>query len=208
MEHLLWHMHIFFEFFFHSSAWACKSGFFFFCEMGPNWDHRTQARWLIALYLSFKFIGGYLGIQPPYRGPQYCSASPLLFVLDPSRQSPRSASLPFPTPSIRIEYVPIFPFLHRISCMRESKLSSSCAAFTADWYSCLGALPTFCNVSCPVYLWTERTYQLVPSDTVGWSHTFHRLFVLSVSFLYVFISFTFQGWIHIDHFVLGEHRER
>ncbi len=30
---------------------------FFFSEVGPNWDLRTQARWPIALYLSFKFIG-------------------------------------------------------------------------------------------------------------------------------------------------------
>ncbi len=75
----------------------------------------------------------------------------------------------------------MFPFLHHI-CMRESLLFSSCAACTADWYARLGALPTFRNVSCPVYLWTEHTYQLVPLDTVGWSHTFHRLSILSVSF--------------------------
>ncbi len=89
-----------------------------------------------------------------------------------SSQSPRSASLPFLTPGIRVECVPMFPFLHRISCMREPLLSSSCAACTADWYAQLGALPKFCNVSCPVYLWTKHTYQLVPPDTVGWSHTF------------------------------------
>ncbi len=35
-----------------------------------------------------------------------------------------------------------------ISCMRESLLSSSCAAYNADWYAWLGGLPTFCNVSC------------------------------------------------------------
>ncbi len=32
---------------------------FFFCEVGPKWDTRTEARWPIAPYLSFKFIGGY-----------------------------------------------------------------------------------------------------------------------------------------------------
>ncbi len=31
---------------------------YFFCEVGPHWDPRTQACWPIALYLSFKFIGG------------------------------------------------------------------------------------------------------------------------------------------------------
>ncbi len=69
--------------------------YFLFYEVGPNWDPRTQARWPIALYLSFKFIGGYLGVQPSYRGPQSRSASLLLFVLDPSWQSPGSASSPF-----------------------------------------------------------------------------------------------------------------
>ncbi len=44
-------------------------------------------------------------------------------------------ALLFPTPGIRIEFVPTFPFLHRISCMKESLLSSSCAAYTADWYA-------------------------------------------------------------------------
>ncbi len=58
--------------------------------MGPHWDPRTQAQWLIALSLSFKVIGIYLGVQPSYRGPQSHSASPLLFVPDPSWQSPRS----------------------------------------------------------------------------------------------------------------------
>ncbi len=105
---------------------------FFFCEVGPNWDSRTQARWPIALYLSFKFLEGYLGVQPPYRGPQFHSTSPLFFVPDPSWQNPRSASLPFPTPGIRIECALSFPFLHRISCMRESLLSSSSTACTVD----------------------------------------------------------------------------
>ncbi len=31
--------------------------------MGPDWNSRTQARWPIALHPSFKFIGGYLGVQ-------------------------------------------------------------------------------------------------------------------------------------------------
>ncbi len=62
--------------------------------------------------------------------------------------------------------VPTFPFLLRTSSMRESSLFSSCAACTADWYARLGALPTFYNVSCPVYLWTEHSYQLVPRRSV------------------------------------------
>ncbi len=81
-------------------------------------------------------------------------------------------SLPFPTLRIRIECVPRFSFLHRISCTRESLLSSSCAACTVDWCARLGSLPTFYNISCPVYLWTEHTYHLVPPDTVGWSILF------------------------------------
>ncbi len=88
----------------------------------------------------------------------------------------------FSTRGICVEYVPTFPFLRSISCMRESVLSSSCAAFTADWYASLGALPTFCNVSCPVYWWIEHIYQLIPPDTGGWSHTFYSLPILSVSF--------------------------
>ncbi len=150
--------------------------------MGLNWDRRTQACWPIALYISFKFVGGYLGVQPPYRGARSRSASPFAFVLDTSRQSPSSASLPFPILGIRIECVPTFPFLHHISCMRKSLLYSSTAACTADWYARSGALSTSCNVSCPFYLWTEHTYLLVRPDTVGWSDTFHRLSILSVSF--------------------------
>ncbi len=49
------------------------------------------------------------------------------------------------------------------------------------------SLPAFCNVSCPVYLWTEHTYWLIPPDVVSWSHTFHRLhsvdFVFPIQFL-------------------------
>ncbi len=105
----------------------------FFNELSPHWDPRTQAHcWLNALYLLLKFIESYLGVQPPYRGPRSRSTSLLLFVPDPSWQSPRSVSLPFPTPGIRIECVP-FLFLHRICCMRESLLFLSCAACTADW---------------------------------------------------------------------------
>ncbi len=74
-----------------------------------------------------------------------------------------------------------FPFLHRFSCMMESLLSSLCAAYNADWYTQSGAPPTFCNVSYRVYLWTSHTYRLVPPDTVVWSHTFHRLAILSIS---------------------------
>ncbi len=132
------------------------SRWFFFNEVGRRWDPRTQASWTIALYLSFKFTRVYLGVQPPYRGSRSRSASPLLFVPDPSWQSSKFASLPFPTPGIRIECVPTFPFLHCISCMRESLLPSSCAACTADGYARLGALPTFCNVSSPVYWWSEH----------------------------------------------------
>ncbi len=50
-------------------------------------------------------------------------------------------------------------------------------------------LPTFCNVSCPVYLWTKHTYRLAPPDTVGRSHTFHSFSILSVS---TFISLKFS----------------
>ncbi len=92
---------------------------FFFCEVDPHWDSKTPALWSVALSLSFKFIGYYLGVQLPYQGPRSNSALPLLFVADPSWQSSRSESFPFPTPGIIIEYVPTFPFLHHISCMRS-----------------------------------------------------------------------------------------
>ncbi len=58
----------------------------FFCEVGPHWDPRTQAHWPVALYLSFKFIGGYLGVQPLYWGSRSHSASP--FLLHTSWQRP------------------------------------------------------------------------------------------------------------------------
>ncbi len=72
--------------------------------------------------------------------------------------------------------------LHHISCMRDSLLFSSCAAYNADWYARLGAQPTLCNVSCTIYLWTKHTYRLVPPKIIGGSHTFHRLSILYVSF--------------------------
>ncbi len=101
---------------------------------------------------------------------------------------PKVCVITFPTPGIRIECVPTFPFLHRISCMRESLLTSSCAACTAEWHARLGALPTFCNVSCAVYLWTEHTYQLWSLQN-RWlvsyfSQTFHSVcFLFSIQFL-------------------------
>ncbi len=105
-----------------------KMGFFY--EVGSNLDPRTQAYWPIALFLSFKFIGSYSAVQPAYRGLPYWSASPLLFDPDPPRQSPKSASISIPAPGIHIECVPTF--LHHISRMRESVLSSSWAACNAD----------------------------------------------------------------------------
>ncbi len=92
----------------HKHEHIIVGGCIFFLRGG--WDPRTHAHWSIAPYLSLKFIKGYLGVLPPYRGPRSHSASPLLFVLDPSWQNPSSTSLPFPTPGIRIECVPMFPF--------------------------------------------------------------------------------------------------
>ncbi len=114
---------------------ACTRTFSFFCEG-------------TLPYSSFKFTGVF---RSPFFLPR---ASPLLFVPGPPLQSPRSASLPFRTLGIHVECVPMFSFLHRISSMRESLL---CAAYTADWCAWLGALSTFCNISCSVYLWTEHT---------------------------------------------------
>ncbi len=136
--------------------------FFFFGEVDPNWNPRTQALWSIALYLSFKFIKGYFGGPAPVPRPRSHSDSPLLFVLDPSWQNrPRSAPSPFATSGIRTKCVPTFRFLHRISCMRESFLSSSCAACTADWYARLGALPH--SAMFPV----QFTYEL--NIPISWS---------------------------------------
>ncbi len=126
--------------------------FFYFCEVGLHCDSRTQTCWPVVLYLSFKFVVGCLGVQP-----RSCPALPLLFVPNPWWQSPRSASLPFPMSGIHTKCILMFPFLHHISRMRESLPSIS---------------RTLCNVSHPLYLWTEHSYQLVPPDTVGWSHTF------------------------------------
>ncbi len=64
---------------FHSLSLSLPETAIFFCEVDPNWDHRTQAHWPIALYLSFKFIGCYLGVQLPYKG--HNSAQPRLFYL-------------------------------------------------------------------------------------------------------------------------------
>ncbi len=50
---------------------------FFFHDVGPSWVSRTQVHYPSPLYLSFKFIGGYLGVQPPYQ-PRSCSASPFI----------------------------------------------------------------------------------------------------------------------------------
>ncbi len=99
-----------------------------------------------------------------------------------------SASLPFPTPDIHIEYIQTFPSLHHISCMRDSLLSLSCAAYNADWHAQLGVLPTFCNVSCPVHLWAKLTYWLVPPEIIGWSYTFYTL-SLNVSFFIINLYF-------------------
>ncbi len=140
--------------------------------VGPHWDPRTLAYRPIALYTSFNFIGSCSGVRPLTESHNPPQPRPLLIVPELFCQGPRSASLSFPTPGIRIECIPTFFFLHRISCKRESLLPSSCAACTAYWYARLGAPSTFCNVSCLVYLSTEHNYQLVSPDTVGRSHTF------------------------------------
>ncbi len=141
--------------------------FYFFWEVGPNWDPRTQVRWPIALYLSFKFIEGYLGVQPPYRRTTIplslasfiCSGSILaklnvcILTFSNTRHSHRMCTdVSFSAPHLLHDGV----FARLVLC-----------SITADWYARLGALPTFCNVFSPVYLWTEHTYQLVPPDTVA-----------------------------------------
>ncbi len=161
----------------------------FFCEVVPHWHPRTQAHWLIALSLSFKFTGGYLWVQPLYRGPWSHSASPLVFCSTSILTKPEVCILTFSnTGHFEWKCIPKFPFLHRIYCMKESFLSSSCAAYTANWYERLGALPPFCNVSCPVYLRTEHIYWLVAADAVGWSYTFHRLHSVCFLFLIQFLN--------------------
>ncbi len=148
------------------------------------------ARWLPIGTLGCKPTGSlpyprsYTAIQPHYRGLQYCSVLPLSFDSDPSLQSPRSAFLSFPTSGIHADFVPTFPSLHHISCMRDSLLSSSCAPYNAEWYVQLWALPIFCNVSCLVYLWTKHTYRLVPLEIIGRSCTFHKLSIPSFLFSY------------------------
>ncbi len=78
--------------------------------------------------LSFKFIGDYSAIQPPYWGP-HCSASLLLLAPNTSWQPPRFASLSFPTLGIYIECVPAFPFLRRIFYMSEFALFILCSIY-------------------------------------------------------------------------------
>ncbi len=140
--------------------------------MGPHWDSRTQAHWLITLSLSFKVIKAYLGIQPPYWGSRSHSASPLLFVPDPSWQYSRSASLPFPTLGVRIECVVTFPFLRRISCVRLFLLSSSCAAYTADLCARLGTVSAFCNA--PEYFNGRCPYALGVKDRKSHPYLFGK----------------------------------
>ncbi len=82
-----------------------------------------------ALFLLFKFIGGYSAVQPPYQGLQYHSALPLICSGSIKAKPKVSISSSFATPCIHIECLLVFPFPHHISCMRESLLSSSCAAF-------------------------------------------------------------------------------
>ncbi len=67
----------------------CVSSFFS-AEVDPN-----SGLLAIALYLLFKFIGGSLGVQLSCQGPRFRSALPLLFVLDPSWQSPKVCILNF-----------------------------------------------------------------------------------------------------------------
>ncbi len=143
--------------------------------MASNWDTRTQACWPIALFFSFKLIGSYSAVQTPYWRPQYCSILPLLFDPDSYSRKFKVCILIFYNTRHLHRICSTFPSLYHISCIRISLLSSSCAAYNADWHAQLGALPTFCNVSCPVYLWTKHTYRLVPPEIIGWSHTFHRL---------------------------------
>ncbi len=112
---------------------------FFCCEVALYWDTRTQAHWSTAPYLSFKFIG--LLRSPALLRRATIPLSLTSFICSRSMLAkPKVCILAFPTPGIRILCVPTFPFLHLISCTRESSLSSSCAACTADWCVRLGAL--------------------------------------------------------------------
>ncbi len=54
---------------------------------------------------------------------------------------------------------------------------------------------------CLVHLWTEHTNRLIPPDIIGWSHTFHKLSIPSVSFF--LSSFLFWTWI-CSRIIVGE----
>ncbi len=129
----------------------------FFLRSGSPLGPQDRSLLVLALYLSFKFIRDYLGVQPPYRGPQSRSAWPLLFVPDPSWQSPRSASLPFPTLGIHIECVPKFPFLHHISCMRES-------------FALLILCSMYCRLICPFKSPTNILQCFLFSLRMNWTY--------------------------------------
>ncbi len=95
------------------------SGKYSFSTSGAHQsDLKTQGHWPIALSLSFKFMGRYSAFQHHYREPQPRSVSPFFIGSDLSQQSPRFASLSFPTLEICIECVPKFRFLYHISCMK------------------------------------------------------------------------------------------
>ncbi len=105
--------------------------FFFIWEVDSNWDPRIQARWPTALYLSFKFMG--LFRSPASLQRVTIPLSLASFIYSGSMLAkPKVCILTFSTLGIHIKCVPIFSFWHRSSCMRESSLSSSCAACTAD----------------------------------------------------------------------------
>ncbi len=158
-----------------------------FCEVASNWDARTLALWPIALSLSFKFTVGYSAVQPTYRWSQHCWVSPLLFDPVPLWQRPRFTSLSFPTLHIHIECVQTFPSAPHLLHEGYFALSSSCVAYNSDRYAQLRALPTFCNASCPVYLWTKHTYRLVYPEISDWSpYTFLRFFIPTVSFSLIY----------------------
>ncbi len=140
----------------------------FFCKEGSYWDPRTQAQWPITLSISFKFIGGYLWAQPPYQRPWSHSLWPLICCRSILAE-PKVCILTFSNTghSHRMCTFVSFPAPHILHEGVFALLILFKAACTADWYARLGPLPTFCNVSWPVYLWTEHVYQLVPSDTIG-----------------------------------------
>ncbi len=137
--------------------------FFFFWEMDPRWNPRNHTHWPIALYLSFKFIGCYLGVQPPLPRAMI-SLSLASFICSGSiLVKPKVCILTFSNAGHSRRMCTYVSFLHRISCMRKSLLSSPCAACTADWYARFGALPTFCNVSCTV------NFLLDPGFSLSWN---------------------------------------